>query len=231
MSNLVFAKTTVKTFSLVTATYPPYNYFDKTVKGLNVDIIKAAMLSQGYQVKVQILPFARALEHAKKGKADGITLWYAKDREQWFDFSEPFTQSSLVFYKKKSLAFEFKEVADLAPYSIGIVQKYAYPSNFCDQKNLKTSEVLTDEQNINKLVYGRIDLALIDKQIAKYIISKEHPDKKHLFDSAGTLKSENFYLGVSKHAEDSQAKLAAFNLGLRFIAKSGELEKIISQYQ
>lgn len=224
------AKTPLKTFSLVTAVYPPYNYQDGMIKGLNIEIIQAAMQSQGYQVEVQILPFSRALAYAKQGKVDGITLWHAKDREQWFHFSKPFSQSPLVLYKSAALDFSFKDFDDLEPYTIGTVQKYAYPKDFSSHKNLKKSAVLNDEQNIMKLIYGRIDIALIDQRIAKYLLAKNRPLQQHLFNSAGTIKVEDYYVGISKKTVDPLVKLSAFNRGLALIRKNGELDKIVARY-
>lgn len=224
-------KSHAKTFSLVTAVYPPYNYLDEGVKGLNIDIIKAAFSAVDYQVNVEFLPFGRALQYAKQGTVDGIALWYSEHRTQWLQFSEPFTNSELVFYKRKSLKVNYRTLSDITPFIVGTVQKYAYPENFTNNSKIKKDQVLSDEKNIKKLILGRIDVALIDKRMAQYILRKNHPKQQHLFDSAGTLKNKNYYLAISKNTGNYKKKLEAFNLGLAKIKDNGILAKIISRYE
>ncbi len=220
----------VKSFNLVAAIYPPYNYQDEGIKGLNIEVIKAAFSTVGYQLNIEILPFGRAFQYAKQGTADGIALWYSKERTQWFEFSTAFTHSELVFLKSTSLQVNYQSLNDLTPYTIGTVQKYAYPESFASHRNIKTAQVLNDEQNINKLVLGRIDIALIDKRMAQFILRKNHPEQQYLFNSAGILKNKKYYLAISKSSKNYQQKLTAFNLGLAKIKGNGILEKIINRY-
>jgi polar amino acid transport system substrate-binding protein len=224
-------KSHAKTFNLVAAVYPPYNYLDEGVKGLNIDIVEAVFAAVDYQVKVEFLPFGRALQYAKHGTVDGITLWHSKHRTQWFQFSEPFTDSELIFYKRKSLKINYRTLSDITPFTVGTVQKYAYPESFANNVKIKKDQVLTDEKNIKKLILGRIDMALIDKRMAQFILRKNHPEQQHLFDSVGTLKNENYYLAISKNTSNYKQKLEAFNLGLAKIKENGILAKIIRKYE
>jgi polar amino acid transport system substrate-binding protein len=220
----------VKHFNLVTAVYPPYNYQSEGIKGLNIDIIKAAFSAVGYQLNVKILPFSRAFQYAKQGAVDGITLWYSKDRAQWFEFSTSLTRSQLILLKPNALQVNYQSLNDLIPFTIGTVRNYAYPESFSDHLGIKKDQVLTDEQNINKLILGRIDIALIDKRMAKFILRKNHPEQQYSFNSAGILKNEKYYLAVSKNSNNYKQKLADFNLGLAKIKANGVLEKITSEY-
>lgn len=223
-----------KVFNLVTAVYPPYNYQDGEIKGLNIEIIKAAFSAMAYQIQIDILPFGRAFLYAKEGKYDGITLWHSEQRTQWFEFSDPFTHSELVFYKRKSLKINYQSLSDITPYTVGTVgtvQKYAYPTYFLNDHKIIKDQVLTDERNIKKLILGRIDLALIDKRMAQFIMRKNYPKQQHLFGSAGILKNEFFYLAISKNTKHYLQKLKDFNLGLATIKTNGVLAEIINKYE
>ena len=187
--------------------------------------LKSAFSASGYRVEVKILPFGRALQYAKQGILDGIALWYAEHRKQWFEFSQPFARSDLVFYKNKSLKLNYQSLNDIFPYTVGTVQRYAYPESFIINPKIKVDQVLTDEQNIKKLISGRIDIALIDQRMAQFILKKKYPEQQHSFDSAGTLKSERYYLAISKNSDNYLQKLADFNLGLAKIKANGVLEK------
>lgn len=227
---LLNATPKVKKFNLMTASYPPYHFAHGNIKGLNNEIVIAAFDAVGYKVETQLMPFARALQYTKMGSADGMTLWHRQDREKWLAFSAPFTSSTLVFYKRKSLKVHFQTLKDIEPYTIGTVQQYAYPQGFKEAKHLDIEQVLNDEQNIKKLIAGRIDLALIDIRIAKYLIAKLYPNSTKLFDSAGVLKNEKFFLGISKNTINYQQKRKDFNRGLEIIKNNGVIDTILKKY-
>lgn len=224
-------KTQDKTFHLVAGVYPPYTIEDGEVSGINIDIIKAAYTAVGYQLDIELLPFTRAMYYAKNGRADGLILWHNQQREQWFSFSSKITQSELVFYKKKQLGFEFLSLQSLASYSIGTVANYGYSKEFLAAKNLKKYVVGTDRQNLRKLIFGRIDLAIIDKRMAKYLIKKEYPKYLEKLDWSGVLQKENYYLAISKKSADYQQKIRDFNLGLQIITENGLRASILNNYQ
>jgi len=219
-----------KLFHLAAGVYPPYTIEDGDIKGLNVEIIQAAFSAVGYQVKIELLPFTRAMHYAKNGKTDGLIIWHNKEREQWFHFSSVISQSDLVFYKFKRLKFDFNSLQSLMPYSIGTVANYAYSSTFLDADYLQKDVVGTDRQNINKLILGRIDVALIDIRMANYLIKNEHPLLDGKFDWSGVLQNEKYYLAVSKKAANYQQKVTDFNLGLQQITDNGVRAAIIKKY-
>jgi len=222
--NLVFVVLTLvalncqatdKLFHLVAGVYPPYTIEEDGIKGLNIEIIKAAFSAVGYRVKIELLPFARAMHYAKNGKADGLIIWHNKERVQWFHFSSVISESDLVFYKFKRLKFDFNSLQSLMPYSIGTVANYAYLPSFLAADYLKKDVVGTDRQNINKLILGRIDIALIDKRMANYMIKNEHPLLDGKFDWSAVLQNEKYYLAVSKKSSNYQRKITDFNFGLQ----------------
>ena len=160
-----------------------------------------------------------------------MIIWHNQEREQWFSFSAVISQSELVFYKFKKLKFDYDSLLSLTPYSIGTVANYAYSQSFLDAQYLTKDVVGTDKQNINKLLLGRIDVALIDKRMANYIVKTEHPKYIGLFDWSAVLQSEKYYLAVSKKASDYQQKINDFNLGLQRITDNSTRAAIIKKYQ
>ncbi|MFC1852551.1 substrate-binding periplasmic protein, partial [candidate division CSSED10-310 bacterium] len=159
-----------KIVSLAACEFPPYYGQNLTNQGVVTEITAEAFKKVDYTLKVKFYPWARALDYGKKGLVDGILgLWYTTEREQWFGFSMPLHPNHLGFYKRKSDLISFKSLHDLKPYKIGIVLGYANPPGF-NQAHLKTEAVITDKNNLMKLYRKRIDLALIDKDVAQYIM-------------------------------------------------------------
>lgn len=225
-----------KQFVLVVGEFPPYTIRPEDiqgseVRGLNIDIILAAFHAVDYQVSVEVMPFARAFRYAQSGKADGTILWHNLERERWFTFSASLSRSNMVFYKRKTLDFSFGDIESLLPYSLGVVTDYAYSPEFLHFAGLDKQTVGTDEQNIHKLVAGRIDLALVDERVGAFLMKHHYPIQKEDYDIAGILQFEDFYLAMSKKSDQYHQKMIDFNNGLARIRKNGALQRIVEQYK
>jgi polar amino acid transport system substrate-binding protein len=217
---------------IVADNYPPYYGEDLRNGGVMTEIVVEAFKRAGYDVEIRFKPWKRALEEAKTGMRDGLyTVWYRKEREQWFVYSDPIPPPSEIgFYKRKDTDISFETFEDLKPYTIGVGRGYATPPGF-DEASVKTSLATDDEQNLRKLHKGRIDLALTDKLVAKYVIDSKIPaaipDLEWL---PPTLHVETNHLALSKKANDHATILADFNRGLREIKADGTLQAIMVKH-
>ncbi|NRA18243.1 MAG: transporter substrate-binding domain-containing protein [Oceanospirillaceae bacterium] len=211
--------------------YPPYYGESLENGGPITEIIVQAFNKVGYAVKLKFVPWARGLEGAKQGTYDGLfTAWYTKDREKWFVFSAPLYQNKIGFYKRKGEYIKFNSFEDLKSYKIGVVRGYIRPLGF-KEANLQTIESATDRENLLLLTMGRIDLVLTDKTLGKYIIGTQLVGQAHKLEwIAPPIEVLNQYLMISKQAKDFQKILQAFNLGLKKLTETGEMNKILLQH-
>ncbi len=224
------SSTNVKEIVLVACEYSPYYSEHLENYGGISEIIVEAYKRVGYTVKIQFLPFARALNETQEGQVDGIIgVWYRPEREQWFVFSQPIPPPNQIgFYKRKQDKITFTKFEDLKPYVIGTIIGFVNPPEFEKATYLKREEVVTDAQNLQKLFYKRIDLALIDKGLADYIIRTQFPEYREALEwLEPAVKEEPNFLGISKKTPDYLIKLEAFNRGLAVITKEGLVGKIL----
>ena len=196
--------------------YPPYYGQNLEKKGFITQIIVEAFKRKGFRVNVEFFPWKRALRQAKKGKSDGLyTIWYRKDREEWFYFSDPLPPNELVFYTQKSLHVSFKTFQDLKGYRIGVVRGYRYIPEFQDAVYLHKIESADDIKNMERLCKGYNQLILIDKLQARYMIQTRFDQCTDDLEWIGPpIETTNQYLVISKKAADAKTKLDAFNSGL-----------------
>jgi polar amino acid transport system substrate-binding protein len=221
-----------KKLSIVADNYPPYYGKGLRNGGVLTEIVAKAFKRAGYEVEINFVPWKRALEGAKAGKHDGLfTLWYRKEREAWFIYSNPISPASEIgFYKRKDSDISFKAFEDLKPYMIGVGRGYATPPGF-KEASLKTSLAKDDEENLRKLHKGRIDLALTDKLVAKYIISSRLPDAApDIAWLPPTLHVETNHFAVSRKVKGFNTIIADFNRGLAAIEADGTLKAIIAKH-
>ncbi len=221
-----------KTISLVSAEYPPFYGEYLQEQGPVSEIIIKAYEKSGYQVTIEFLPWARAMNEAKKGvQYDGMFApWHTIEREKWFLYSKPFFPNEIGFYKLKEIEIDFQSYDDLMPYQIGDAIGYANPPDY-QKANLNKSSVINDELNMVKLCKGRIDFALTDKVVGHIIVAEKYPNcLKRIEWMKPTLEVNPQHLVISKKTNHALKKLQAFNKGLMALKKDGTLGKILNRH-
>jgi polar amino acid transport system substrate-binding protein len=211
--------------------WPPFYGKDLENNGFMTEIILEAFKRVGYEVSVKFLPWKRALKGTKSGKHDGLySVYYRKEREEWFVYSAPLPANEWGFFKHKDADISFETFEDLKPYTIGVVRGYVVPPGF-DEAELKTALANDDEQNLRKLHKRRLDLVLTDKIVAKYIMKTKIPDAiSDLEWLDPPVSTEIQYLVFSKQSPDYETNLSAFNKGLAEIEADGTLRAIMAKH-
>ena len=210
---------------LAASEYPPYMGEKLPGQGFITEIIVTAFERVDYEVEVKFFPWARGLEKTKEGHYDGmIGIWQRKEREQWFVFSAPLPPNEIGFYKRVSETIPFERFEDLKPYKIGVVRGYGNPPGFAEADYLKKSVVTDDAQNLKMVALGRIDLALVDRALAQYLIDTKLQDYKNVLEWMDPpLETVDQHLGISKKVANYQQKLADFGRGLKLITEDKTL--------
>ncbi len=221
-----------KVISLTSIEFPPYHSKDLMNHGPVTELIITAFERVGYRVEVAYFPWARGEYLASKGdKYHGvISIWYNKNRDKKYFFSDSYMDNEIGFYKRKSNIIQYSSYQALKKYTIGTVIAYANPPGF-DSAQLNVKPMVTDMLNIAKLCEERIDLVLIDKLMAKHLLSKT---RKKCHDQVDwmlpALEVKPMHLAISRKAKDGLKKVNAFNRGLKLIKKDGTLKSILKKH-
>ncbi|WP_198683880.1 hypothetical protein [Aliidiomarina celeris] len=71
------------TVHLVSTSYTPHYGPDLPQEGPAVEIVRRALAESGYILKIDYMPFARALHEAERGRYAGVMgVWYVEDRNE-----------------------------------------------------------------------------------------------------------------------------------------------------
>jgi polar amino acid transport system substrate-binding protein len=215
-----------------TCEFPPYYGAQLPQQGPISEIISEAFKLVGYTAEIRFLPWARALDLGRQGVVDGLTgIWYSKEREQWFLFSNPLPGNEIILLKRKGDPPErFTNLEALKGFTIGTVRGYVNPEGF-DAAGLKVEAVTEDVQNLLKLRSHHLDLVLIDKGVARWLIHQKMDQASDLFEElTPALVSNSQYLAISKTTKDAKQLVDAFNQGLTLLTKQGSLKRILSKH-
>lgn len=212
--------------------WPPFADPDHPQQGLSIEIVTAAFENQGYTLKMNFVPWARALDGVQKGTYDICpTIWLTEERKKTFVFSSPYTANKIKFIKNKGDAFEFDTIESLSGKTVGVIRGYSYGADFIEAANFKKEAVNKLEINIKKLVENRIDLTLEDEIVAKDMIKQKFPELTDKLEfTKNALSENNLYIATSLTNPNHQQIIEAFNKGLQAIKDNGTYEKILSSY-
>ncbi|NMM39976.1 substrate-binding periplasmic protein [Pseudoalteromonas arctica] len=222
------------TFYFVGTTFP--SVLEKNeqgqIEGLGADIVGEICLRLGCQIKIDILPFKRALKMVELGKADAfIGPYKSKVREQYMVYSEAaFYQDSLVFYVKNSNEFQwYNNLETLKELSVGLTRGWNYGDDFEQYKSqLKVSEVGTMEASFLQLIHDRVDIIVTHPRAAQPVIKQ-----LRLADQVKQLQPpliiNKGYFGFSKKRNLNDF-ITSFDKELNNMMANGEVKKMSEKY-
>ncbi|MGH8105062.1 MAG: substrate-binding periplasmic protein [Arenimonas sp.] len=235
------AASTKPVVRLATLEWEPYIGTRMPDQGYSAALVRAAFADQGVKVEITFYPWARALLLARTGEVDGLMPeYFDASRETEFEYSAPFPGGPLVLYKRRadSIAFSTDPVKNqdaalraLKAKRFGVVRGYLNTPVFDAAKYLKKEEANDDATNLRKLVYGRIDLAVIDRRVAEHLIRTDYPDYANKIEPMSPALAENpLYIAFSRKSPHKSEALATFNRGLAAMRKDGRLDALYQRY-
>lgn len=223
-----------KTLVAAADPWPPFVDKNNPTDGLSLEIVRAAYATQGYTVKMEYVPWARAEQEVKEGKFDILPdTWMTEKRKAYLMYSEPYAFNKVKFIKVKGDPFEYNGLASLEGKTLGTVRGYGYGDEFLSATNFRRDEVVDIITNIKKLTADskRIDLTLEDEIVARSVISKESPDLLEKIEFTNNSLSENaLHVTVGLAHPRHKEIIEAFNKGLAEIKANGTYAKTLANY-
>ncbi len=176
-----------ETVKLTTLEWPPYVNADAS--GSSTDAVTAAFAAAGDDVVAEVFPWNRAVNLAAKDPNYlGLYPEYydaGADAEKGGDrcvYSNPFGTSPVGFIHRADNAFDWSDHASLGNYRIGVVDGYINESRFdamVADGSLSVDAGPTDASNVEKVAAGRMDAAVIDRNVFEHLLATEPRLAKH----------------------------------------------------
>ena len=219
------------TVRLTSLYWPPYTGENLAEQGASVAVARAAFAAMGHQLEVEFYPWNRAVSLAKNNElyAGYFPAYYFRTNKLLF--SDTMGSGMLGFVEQKDDPIKWRALTDLVPYKIGVVNGYRNTIEFDDMiqsGQLSAVSVLTDKQNVLKVADARLDVAVIDENVLKFLklhdenISKVK-DKVQM--NKKPLVNKHLYIAFNR-GEQGEKWLDIFNQGLTKI----DVDKIMATY-
>ncbi|MBQ1783718.1 MAG: transporter substrate-binding domain-containing protein [Gammaproteobacteria bacterium] len=159
---------------VVSEAFAPYVFDDEQGQptGFDYDVSKAVLARLGYSMKLSFAPWKRALLMAQQGEVDallGIGRGDQNHREDFLAFpDEALSGTRVTLFYLNNKAFRYDGLFSLAGKTVGTRAGYAYSPDFANAPYFRREPVETHEQNLHKLLRGRVDFAMIDTAVGIY---------------------------------------------------------------
>ena len=218
---------------LATLNWEPFYGENLPENGFFAALSREAFKRAGYDLKIEFMPWKRALELAKRGKYDGILgAYYNDERARYFYFTEPVSQNEEVFIQKKGRGISYGNLDELKRYKVGSLLGSAQGKALLDLGF--TVEDAPDEiMNLRKLDAGHIDLFVLGKQ-QLYFKLKNVETLKPLQDAFEVLdppfKSFDLYCPITKKRADGEEIVKKFDAALKEMKADGTYDSILEQF-
>ena len=161
---------------LVTGEWPPYTGVREPQGGSMTAVVRAAFAAAGDEVRVGFFGWYRVqyLPEENREYVASFPHYYSEERARRCNFSDAIGESPLGLAERRGHAVLWHEVGDLARYRIGTVKSYVNTPAF-DQLvsagKIRTLEALSDQENLGNLIAGKVDAAVVDRNVYAYLLS------------------------------------------------------------
>ena len=218
-----------KIIRISTGEYAPLTSETSPHGGFVNHVITEAFQHEGYAVIYHYVPWKRAYKEAKDGDAQATSFW-ANDPSYLQDFyrSDPIVKLQVVFFYLRSNPMRaWNTVTDLQGYRIGTMLGET-SSKMLKEAGLQVEEVATAEQNIKKLLAGRIDISPQELVSGLELLNMKFTSEECdliTYDPKPLLESDG-HLMFSTHEEQAKELVAIFNRGLTKLRAEGRYEQL-----
>lgn len=222
-----------------TQDFAPFNYeIDGVVSGPAADIIREVCQKMAATCTFQLLPWKRAQEEVKSGKANGMfVIGWNEKRAEWVHFTPPIMNTEYGFFVKEDNPLAYQKISDVQGYTVGVYG----PSNtgnslnkIKDQMEKENLDSITidmrpdDEAGFKKLSLGRLDAVFSNRDVGYALITKLGLQGRIRY--AGASRSLKYYIGFAKEHND-KVVLDQFDSTYLELYKTGTVKQILDKYQ
>lgn len=220
---------------VVTAAQDPWPPFVQAGKvryaGISVDVVQEALRTQGYALRMTIMPWSEALENVKQGKIDLlVATWFTEARTDFLRYSNPYMQNELKFIMPADSNFSYSGLDSLKGKKVGVVEGYGYGEEFLNASHFTRVVAKDTPTNLRKLLAGHIDMTLDDAAVAKMQIQGSGLKTSQFKFSKKNLSTNDLHVTTGLSNPRSEELIKAFDKGLKEIKANGTFDKLLKRY-
>lgn len=197
-------------------------------EGLTPLLVKAAFKTQGIDVDFDVMPFARCLFMAEKGRIVGCFNTTRTQANQGLYHWHPtplFQEEIGIFGRSDKAPAKSLTQKDLEGKTVGVTVGYTYATDFMTNPRITRISASSDSNLLKMLDAGRVDYILLNTMPGYWRLQHEKP-LTHKVTRVGAIGVDSFWVSFSKVHPDGARLTQVFEKGLQAIKANGQYEKI-----
>ncbi|MAZ89467.1 MAG: hypothetical protein CL693_17685 [Cellvibrionaceae bacterium] len=224
--------------AVATGHYPPFTSEQIPHHGFANHVVSEALVREGYQATFAYYPWVRARHQVVIGQMPATSYWACDSvyREMYY-CSEPIVEIRFrLFYRKDNPLPKWSELKHHPERKIGLTRGYIYTAEIQTAREtwLNHSYEQSDQQQIKKLIAGRIDGFILEELVFNSLMDSmafSHMAEQITFDESTVFVAQGTLL-FSRDQPKSLELLQIFNRGLGRLRDDGgyqQLETLLHQ--
>lgn len=191
-------------------------------EGFAVDVVLEAFKTQGIDVELVVVPFARCLHYAEVGTTVGCfnTTRNEGNEHLYHWHPTPLLMDGLSVFANASSTDKDVTEKGLEGRTVGYTIGYNYPVSVMENPAIRRFGVKSDDQLIQMAAAGRVDFVLLNDVAGFYKMSRM-PELKGKVKRVGIIARGGFWIAFSKRHTDGERMAGIFETGLQTLIKSG----------
>lgn len=199
-------------------------------------VVNQALLAGQRESEFRFLPWKRVLHMLSSGEVDiAFPMVRTSDRAEKFLMTDLIVTSSRAIFFLKGRNFDWQSLKSFEGLNVGAVGGYRYGPDFEaaeKEGRFHVERLDTQKQILMMLLKGRVDIGIIDIDLAHYLIRRDFYQHRDLLTHHprfyGTLK---YYAMINRAREGSGQLLADFNRGLERIKIDGRYDAYFREFR
>ncbi|MBG0776120.1 MAG: transporter substrate-binding domain-containing protein [Desulfovibrionaceae bacterium] len=158
--------------------WPPYQFSAQgRLTGFSTEVVRAVLARLHAPIaSLESFPWHRALDMLLEGRTDALfsANWTRRRAVLAHYPAEPLVKSPWVVWTRADAHIAYKEISDLAPLRVGVVNGYSYTSELWVflQQHGNYEAVADDETNFRKLAMGRVDAVVAELHNGRHLLAQ-----------------------------------------------------------
>lgn len=213
----------------------PWGLEDGT--GAGNEVVVEAFKAAGEEVRLTVLPYARAKALTLEGELDGCfaMAWEPALEGRVVFAAAPLYSVRAVFFENSAAPIKTASIAEFPKdATLGVVTGYEYPEpvNALKQRGVRFQEATSEEINLRHLAAGRVSSVVLVLDALKsdgYILHKAQVQSRvrRAFEAGG----QGSYVGFSTKSPRGLKAKEAFDRGYAIIRENGVYQAIITRWE
>lgn len=225
----IYAQDNIK---IVVGNYPPYIDQNSQTAGVITQVVKQSLLLSGVDAEITYDDWPNIENRVSSEKVLSFMWPMNMQRQRDWLFSNPVYKTDVIIVANKNSRFYWKRYDQLRDYKLGLTRGFSYGALFDEYKSFLTyEESISDYISLKNLAAGKYDGAVIEKLMAKYMLSYLSKEKQNKieFINEPQIDSASYYLVCAKGYSKCYSYIDAFNQGLKKLKQQGTYQKLLDK--